>query len=1029
MVMRVKSVFKSISIRTRVILTFIALTAITLTILGVVIFSSWIKSAHEVTSDVSKKNSEDIALQVANFLEEPLILNMAHADLITNDFVDMLNQEQREKFFVLSLQNYDVQVLSFAFGTVNGEYYGARRSGENIEIMRNDASTDGHSWYYSVDDELKADERIVVTGLFDPRTRPWYTEAVNAGQTTFSSVYEHFVLEDLAISLATPIYDDQGILRGVLATHMVLSNINTFFSDVLTINNGSGIIIDMNTDELIANSMGLENFIILEDNTVHRTKIEELDDTDFNKAYQQYLLNQTANFEFRNHLSYVYYSIEEVHGNGIDWLIITSIPQGVLFTRIIRNIYWLILTFILSTLVLIVVYHYLIGKVFRPVNELVEASNEYSKGNFKKRISVSGKDEFSKLAYAFNTMADQINDIVNGLEETVLERTEHLRISNETLTESEQRFKILHNASFGGIAVHDKGIILDCNQGLSDITGYSMDELAGMDGLLLIAPDYRAFVMHKITSGYEEPYEAFGIRKSGEIYPLKLEARNIPYKGKQVRVVEFRDNSNQKQLESDIKKEKESLAFTLKSIGDAVIATDSKGIITGINPIACKLTGWSEEEAIGQSFSSIFNITFEDESIPIDDPVEKALLTNSIVELANHTILVSKDNTRYFIEDTAAPIRNADGENIGVVLVFRDVTEKKRSERDIKQLSEHDYLTSLYNRHYYYNRFNHFHHPEFYPLGLIMLDVNGLKIINDAFGHQVGDEALVMIGEVLKNIFEAKDIISRIGGDEFTVLLPNTTAEIIQGYNDKLSATIKMKRINNIELSLSAGYALIKNTSDEIDDIEKTAENHMYAHKSLAGASVRSKAINAILVTLTDKYDTEKRHSIEVSHLCKRIGVELNLKEDELKGLEQAGLFHDIGKISIPDSILNKPGKLTDEEFEVIKTHTQIGYQILRAADEYSDLAIHALHHHERWDGKGYPSNMKGVGIPLFSRIINIVDAYEAMTADRPYRKKLSHEVAVSEIIRCAGTQFDPRLAKLFVEKVLKEEWQENKIL
>ena len=176
------------------------------------------------------------------------------------------------------------------------------------------------------------------------------------------------------------------------------------------------------------------------------------------------------------------------------------------------------------------------------------------------------------------------------------------------------RFKILHNASFGGIAVHDKGIILDCNQGLSDISGYSMDELMGMDGLILIAPDYREFVMNKIITGYEEPYEVFGIRKNGEIYPLKLEARNVPYEGKQVRVVEFRDITKQRQLESDVKKEKESLAFTLNSIGDAVIATDENGIITKINPIACKLTGWSEKEAIDQPFSKVFRITFEDEN-------------------------------------------------------------------------------------------------------------------------------------------------------------------------------------------------------------------------------------------------------------------------------------------------------------------------------------------------------------------------------------------------------------------------------
>lgn len=357
------------------------------------------------------------------------------------------------------------------------------------------------------------------------------------------------------------------------------------------------------------------------------------------------------------------------------------------------------------------------------------------------------------------------------------------------------------------------------------------------------------------------------------------------------------------------------------------------------------------------------------------------------------------------------------------ISMVEDVTERKQKEEKIIYTSEHDFLTDLHNRRYYFDQFKYLNKPQFYPLGLMMLDVNGLKILNDAFGHQAGDEALIMIGNMLKEVFEVKDIISRIGGDEFTVLLPNTKTETLQAYKEKLVEIVKTKPILQIELSLAVGYELITSISANIDEIQKLAENGMYAHKSVIGTSVRSKAISAILETLTDKYDTEKRHSVEVSHLCKQIGIELKLKEDELKELEQAGLFHDIGKISIPDSILNKPGKLTDEEFDIIKTHTQVGYQILRAADEYSDLAIHALHHHERWDGRGYPSKLKGEDIPLFSRIINVVDAYEAMTADRPYRNKLSKEYAVSEIIRCAGTQFDPSIAKLFVEKVLKEEW------
>ncbi len=345
--------------------------------------------------------------------------------------------------------------------------------------------------------------------------------------------------------------------------------------------------------------------------------------------------------------------------------------------------------------------------------------------------------------------------------------------------------------------------------------------------------------------------------------------------------------------------------------------------------------------------------------------------------------------------------------------------ERFQKQKEIEFISKHDYLTDLYNRRYYFEQFKQHDKPEYYPLGVMMLDVNCLKIINDAFGHKIGDNALKMVGNVLKEFFEQKYIVSRIGGDEFAVFLPNITSTKLQKYKDQIASVVKTKRIENVELSIAIGFELKINDKEDVDEIIKLAENHMYHHKTIEGSSFRSGAINAILQTLTEKYEIERSHSIEVSDLCKQMGQQLKLRKDEIKDLEQAGMFHDIGKISIPDIILNKPGKLTNEEYDIIKTHTEVGYQILRAADEYSDFAVHALHHHERWDGKGYPRGLKGNKIPLFSRIIGVVDDYEAMTSDRPYRKKMTNEYAISEIKKCSGTQFDPKIAKLFVERVL----------
>jgi len=356
-------------------------------------------------------------------------------------------------------------------------------------------------------------------------------------------------------------------------------------------------------------------------------------------------------------------------------------------------------------------------------------------------------------------------------------------------------------------------------------------------------------------------------------------------------------------------------------------------------------------------------------------------------------------------------------------LLFRNLTQSNEERAtelaSTLYLSYHDQLTGLYNRRFYTEELEKLDSKENLPITIVMGDVNGLKLINDSFGHAMGDELLKKVAEVIKMGCRTEDIIARLGGDEFVIILPKTAAFETEQIIERIKDLSLREKVGNIDISISFGYATKSNKEENIQEIFTHAEDLMYWHKRSESSVNRNKTIDLVMNTLYTRSNREQLHSIKVSKICEAIATKMDFSENDVHQIKIAGLMHDIGKIEIDENILNKPEKLRKDEWEKMQRHPEVGYRILSSVNEFSVIADDILEHHERWDGKGYPRGLKGEESSLYARIIAVADSYDAMTSDRAYGKAMSEEVAINEIRRCSGTQFDPTIVKIFIEQVV----------
>lgn len=381
--------------------------------------------------------------------------------------------------------------------------------------------------------------------------------------------------------------------------------------------------------------------------------------------------------------------------------------------------------------------------------------------------------------------------------------------------------------------------------------------------------------------------------------------------------------------------------------------------------------------------------------------------------------IVTPEGGEKWVQGIAKPEQLSNGVTLwnGVLL---DITARKALEAELNYLSTHDQLTGLYSRAFFETEIARRGTTAAGSTAIIVCDIDGLKLINDTFGHSEGDRLLTGAAGIIGNCLRSGDIAARIGGDEFAALLPDTT----QQETEEISRNIRDAIVNHgltsfkIPFSISVGFAVSGEGDESLSSVFKAADDSMYREKLHHTGSMRSKIIHALGTALEARDYITDGHASRLQGMALMLAMAAGLPEKKFGDLRLLARFHDIGKVAIPDEILFKSAPLESSEAATMRKHCEIGHRIALSLPDLAPIADWILKHHEWWNGSGYPLNLSGEQIPLECRILAIVDAYDAMINDRPYRKAMSATQAIAEILSSAGTQFDPALASSFAQLI-----------
>lgn len=493
------------------------------------------------------------------------------------------------------------------------------------------------------------------------------------------------------------------------------------------------------------------------------------------------------------------------------------------------------------------------------------------------------------------------------------------------------------------------------------------------------------------------------------------------------------------QMHEALKRSEKRYRGFVENTPDFVFWLDQEGCITYVNQAFRDLLGYNQEELDGKYFLST-GLFFPDDVARVQN-VFQELIGGVETKITGFELrLLAKTGELIYTEINGSILRNE--QYAWIEGIGRDVTRRKLAEEELirsnnellelhgqlRKLSITDSLTGLYNRLYFDEELKRLSNLRQLPLSVIIVDIDELKLVNDSFGHGQGDKLIRATATLLKKCFRKNDVIARIGGDEFAVLLPRTNSKIARRRCLSIVKAIANHNQQNLlfPLSISIGWDTTESMEKTIYKTLKNADDQMYQQKLAKTGNYKKIIVQSLMDILIERGLVSRAQNERMMKMADVLGEVIGLAQEELAALKILVPVYEIGLIGISEEVLRKKGELTTEEKQEMRRHPEIGCRIALYLPDLVPVAEYILDHHECWDGSGYPKGLKGKQIPLLCRILAVVSAFAAMTGGEPGQDAMSREEAAEELKRNAGARFDPEIVKLFIEKALPKIEQLN---